>query len=90
MNSEYYRALLSCLRIEIAKKNPIRSRKSTLSPIYRTVSTGFSQILKNNPPGKRFGSNEDVIAETEFYFKAKYKSLYQQACENVAGLIVLA
>ena len=32
--------------------------------------------LKRIPQGKRFGSIEEVISETEAYFEAKDKSLY--------------
>ena len=37
--------------------------------------------LKRMPQGKRFGSNEEVIAETEAYFEAKDKSLYKKGIE---------
>ena len=33
--------------------------------------------------GKRFGSNEEVIAETEAYFEAKDKSFYKNAIEKL-------
>ena len=34
--------------------------------------------LKRVLPGKRFGSNEEVISETESYFEAKNKSFYKK------------
>ena len=33
---------------------------------------------QKNAPGKRFGSNEKVISETEAYFEAKDKSFYKK------------
>ena len=35
--------------------------------------------LKRMLPGRIFGSNEEVISETEAYFKAKDKSFYKKA-----------
>ena len=32
-------------------------------------------------PGKKFGSNEEVIAETEAYFKSKDESFYKKGIE---------
>ena len=32
--------------------------------------------------GKRFGSNEKVIAETEAYFESKDESFYKEGIEN--------
>ena len=37
--------------------------------------------LKRMLQGKRFGSNEEVIAETEAYFEAKDKSFYKKGIE---------
>jgi len=37
--------------------------------------------LKRMLQGKRFGSNEEVIAETEVYFEAKDKSFYKKGIE---------
>ena len=37
----------------------------------------FKRILQ----GKRFGSNEEVISETEVYFVAKDKSFYKKVIE---------
>ena len=34
--------------------------------------------LKKVLQGKRFGSNEEVIAETEAYFRSKDKSFYKK------------
>ena len=33
--------------------------------------------------GKRFGSNEEVIAETEAYFEAEDKSFYKHGIEKL-------
>ena len=45
-------------------------------------------ILQIWPPvstlqGKRFGSNEEVISETEGYFEAKDKSFYKKGIELI-------
>ena len=32
---------------------------------------------------KRFGSNEEVIAETEAYFESKYESFYKKDIEKL-------
>ena len=37
--------------------------------------------LKRMIQGKRFGSKEEVIAETEVYFKAEDKSFYKKGIE---------
>lgn len=37
--------------------------------------------LKKMLQGKKFGSNEEVIAETEAYFEAKDKSFYKHGIE---------
>ena len=37
--------------------------------------------LKRMLPGKRFGSNEEVIAETKTYFETKDKSFYKKGIE---------
>ena len=37
--------------------------------------------LKRMLQGKRFDSNEEVISETEAYFKAKNKSFYKKGIE---------
>ena len=39
--------------------------------------------LKKILQGKRFGSNEEVIAETEVYFEAKHKSFYKHGIEKL-------
>ena len=39
--------------------------------------------LKKMLQGKRFGSNEEVIAETEAYFKAKDKSFHKHGIEKL-------
>ena len=35
------------------------------------------------PQGKRFGSNEEVIAETEAYFERKDESFYKEGIEEL-------
>ena len=37
--------------------------------------------LKRRLQGKKFGSNEEVILETEAYFEAKDKSFYKKGIE---------
>ena len=39
--------------------------------------------------GKRFGSNEEVIAETEAYFEVKDKSFYKHGIEKLEHLKVI-
>ena len=39
--------------------------------------------LKKMLQGKRFGSNEELIAETEAYFEAKDKSFYKHGIEKL-------
>ena len=39
--------------------------------------------LKKIPQGRRFGSNEEVIAETKAYFEAKDKSFYKHGIEKL-------
>ena len=39
--------------------------------------------LKKMLQGKRFGSNEEVIAETEAYFEAEDKSFYKHGIEKL-------
>ena len=36
--------------------------------------------------GKRFGSNEEVIAETEGYFESKDESFYKKASKSQRGV----
>ena len=38
--------------------------------------------LKKMLQGKRFGSNKEVIAETEAYFESKDESFYKKASGN--------
>ena len=35
------------------------------------------------PEEKKFGSNEEVIAETEAYFESKDESFYKNGVENI-------
>ena len=39
--------------------------------------------LKRMLQGKRFGSNEEMISETDAYFEAKDKSLYKKGIESL-------
>ena len=38
---------------------------------------------KKMPQGKRFGSNEEVIAETEAYFESKDESFYKKGIKKL-------
>ena len=38
------------------------------------------------PQGKRFGFNEEVIAENEAYFKSKGESFYKKGVEKLEKL----
>ena len=42
---------------------------------------------EKNAPGKRFGSNEKVISETEAYFEAKDKSFYKKGITQEEDLV---
>ena len=42
--------------------------------------------LKRKLQGKRFGSNEEMIAETEAYFESKDESFYKKGFEKVEKL----
>ena len=42
--------------------------------------------LKRILQGKRFGSNEEVIAETEAYFEAKDQSIHKNGIEMLEAL----
>ena len=111
INSKYYKALLMCLKEEIAKKMSTNKEKSHLSPrqcIMSQVDHNDAKLhelhfeLLLHPPyspdlassnywlftdlkrilqGKRFGSNKEVILETEAYFEAKNKSFYKKGIE---------
>ena len=95
INSEYYLALLVSLKEEFAKKRPqMKKKKAPLRqenpPCYKSIAT-MAKLhelhfkLCPHPPyspdlqGKKFGSNVEVITETEAYFKAKDKSFYKKA-----------
>lgn len=107
-NSEYYMALLVCLKEEIAKKRPHMKKKKVLfhqdnAPCHKSIVTmaKLHELLPHSPyspdltpsnyylfadlkkmlAGKRFSSNEEVIAETEAYFEAKDKSFYKKGIE---------
>ena len=43
--------------------------------------------VKKMLQGKRFGSNEEAIAETEAYFESKGKSLSQKTHRKVRGAL---
>ena len=59
--------------------------KLLLHPLYSSdlassdywLFADFKRMLQ----GKRFGSNEEVISETEAYFEAKDKSFYKKGIE---------
>ena len=42
--------------------------------------------LEKMPQGKRFGFNEEVIAENEAYFKSKGESFYKKGVEKLEKL----
>ncbi|GFU89220.1 histone-lysine N-methyltransferase SETMAR [Trichonephila clavipes] len=43
----------------------------------------LSAYLKRMRQGKRFASNEEVIAEVEAYFESKVKSFYEKRIEKL-------
>ena len=55
-----------------------------LHPPYSPDMAPYSLFanLKRMLQGKRFGSNEEVISETEVYFEAKDKSFYKKKASN--------
>ena len=93
INSKYYIELLVYLKEEIAKKTAINEEKSALSQRQCTVSSWSQQwqtymncilnCFRTHPilQGKRFGSNEEVISETEAYSEVKDKSFYKRGIE---------
>ena len=48
-----------------------------LAPSYNWLLADLKGMLQ----GKKFGSNEEVISETETYFEAKDKSFYKKSVE---------
>ena len=64
------------IRLGIASPPTILSRSS---PRDYWLFTDLKKMLQ----GKRFGSNEEVIAETEAYFEAKDKSFYKHGIEKL-------
>ena len=64
-------AKLHELHIELL---PHPSYSPDLTPSYYWLFA----VLKRMLPGKRFGSNEEVILETEAYFEVKHKSFYKK------------
>ena len=50
-----------------------------LAPSYYWLFANLKKMLQ----GKRFGSNEEVIAETQAYFEAKDKSFYKHGIEKL-------
>ena len=44
--------------------------------------------LKKILQGKRFGSNEEVIAKTEAYFESKDESFYKKCLKNTYTFLV--
>ena len=55
----------------------IMNRVISRSPIDYYLFASLKRMFQ----GKRFGSNEEVIAETEAYFEAKNKSFYKKGIE---------
>ena len=88
INSKYYMALLLRLKEEIGKKRPQIKKKKVLfeffphpphSPDLAPSDYYLFTNLKRMLHGERFGSNEEVIAETEAYFETKDKSFYKKS-----------
>ena len=53
------------------------------SPDLATSDYWLFADIKKMLQGKKFGSNEEVIAETEAYFTSKDKSFYKKAIEKL-------
>ena len=77
------------MKEEIANKRPQMKKKKVLfhqdnAPCHKSIDPSnyylfvdFKRMLR----GKRFGSNEKVIAETKAYFDAKDESFYKKGIE---------
>ena len=77
IKSDYYMALMDRLSAEIKKKLPtIFSRSGP----QRLLALCWSKKMLQ---GKRFGSNEEVIAETEAYFESKDEPFYKKGIEKI-------
>ena len=50
-----------------------------LAPTYYSIFADLKKMLQR----KRFGSNEEMIAETEAYFESKDESLYKKSIEKL-------
>ena len=59
----------------------VTSRSQPYSPDLTPSDYWQFADLKKMFQGKTFGSNEEVILETEAYFEAKDKSFYQKGIE---------
>ena len=88
INSQYYMVLLVHLKEEIAKKRPQMAElhfellpHPPYSPDLAPSDYYLFADMKRMLQGKRFGSNEEVIDETEAYFEAKDKSFYKKGIE---------
>ena len=53
------------------------------SPDLATSDNWLLADIKKMLQGKKFGSNEEVITETEAYFASKDKSFYEKAIEKL-------
>ena len=53
------------------------------SPDLATSDYWLFADIKKMLQGRKFGSNEEVIAETEAYFASKDKSFYKKAIEKL-------
>ena len=71
--------------------------RADYSPDLAPTNYRLFERFQKNALGKRFGSNEKVISETEAYFEAKDKSFYKKCitqedfvefCQKVVVLLV--
>ncbi|GFX43462.1 putative DD34D transposase [Trichonephila clavipes] len=53
-------------------------------PVWKDAEVGW-QDLKRMLAGQKFCANEELIAETEVYFKAEDKSYYKNGIEKLYG-----
>ena len=95
INGDYYIELLVRLKDETQKNDRTwRGKKSSFiktncfphppySPDLAPSDYWLFADLKKMLQGKRIGSNEEVIAETEAYFEAKDKSFYKHGIEKL-------
>ncbi|KAF7271262.1 hypothetical protein GWI33_015845 [Rhynchophorus ferrugineus] len=94
INSDHYIALLDRLKDEIAEKRTHIKKKKVLlhqnnAPCQKSMNWASNYFLirhlKRMLAGKKFSSNEGVIAETEAYFEANDKSYYNNGIEKLEG-----